>query len=74
MSRIICIPCLNLRLFDFDYTIHRHSKGKCFSCGATKKQGLLITINDFETECPHVDGCDDVRIKYICKKETCDVG
>ncbi len=71
MSKVICIPCLNLRLFDFDYIIHRHSRGKCFSCGATR-QGLLISINDFETKCTHAMGCSDVKIKYVCKKETCD--
>ncbi len=72
MSQVICIPCLNLRMFDFDYVLHRHSKAKCASCGATGRQGLLISIIDFETECIDQNGCDNVKIKFICDKTECE--
>ena len=72
MSKVICIPCLNLRT-PYDYVIHRHSKAKCSVCGKNR-QGLLVSITDVkEKECTHSMGCSDVKIKYICRKENCDV-
>ena len=73
MSKIVCIPCLNLKYHIYDYVIHRHSKAKCSVCGKNR-QALRVSITDVkEKECTHPMGCSDVKIKYICRKEKCDV-
>ena len=70
MSKVICIPCLNLHTA-YDYTIIRHSNAKCSQCGS-KKQGLLIeNLRPKFKECTHEMGCSDVKIKYGCPHPSC---
>lgn len=71
MSKILCIPCLNLS--NYEFIIHRHSRGKCRLCGkhGIKGQALLVTIFGVKKECEHEDGCDKVKIKWVCEEEGC---
>ena len=52
MSRTICIPCLNLKYWDNDYTIHRWSKAKCSACGIAR-QGLVVSLGDSKGRTRH---------------------
>jgi hypothetical protein len=71
MSKVICIPCLNLHTYTYDYVIHRHSMAKCSQCGR-KRQGLLVSITGPKfRECTFEPGCSDIQIKYGCPHPSC---
>ena len=76
MSKVICIPCLNQDFYDHKYVIVRHSRARCSVCGelckGSNRQGLLVKILNIDRACTHPDGCDDIKIKYVCKKGECD--
>ena len=69
MSKVICIPCLNLRT-PFKYVIHRHSRAKCSVCGKNR-QGLLISITDWDKKCTYLEGCEHVTLEWKCNQKTC---
>lgn len=72
MSKVICIPCLNLS--NYEFVIHRHSKAKCSLCGNKSerlRQMLLVSILGYKKECTHDEGCDKVKIKWGCDEERC---
>lgn len=71
MSKVICIPCLNMS--NYEFIIHRHSVAKCSLCGNKSerlRQMLLVSIIGIK-ECRQEDGCDKVKIKWVCKEEGC---
>lgn len=49
MSQTVCIPCLNMKFYDHEYTIHRWSKAKCPECGNVR-HGLLVSFTGQRTE------------------------
>jgi len=49
MSQTVCIPCLNMKFWDHEYTIHRWSKSKCPECGKIR-HGLLVSFTGERTE------------------------
>ena len=60
MSKVICIPCLNMS--NYEFIIHRHSVAKCSLCGNKSerlRQMLLVSIIGIK-ECRQEDGCEYV--------------
>lgn len=71
MTKVVCIPCLNVFWRDHRYIILRHSKAKCDICNQRGHQALVVQFK--YRECIHPIGCDDTKVKFICPNETCSV-
>ena len=65
MSKVICIPCLNLEYYDCEYVIHHWSRASCSVCEKTR-QGLLVSI----LNCPRKRSLtqDEIKRKMEAKK------
>ena len=50
MSKVICIPCLNLHYHEHGYTIIRHSHAKCSHCDVLGGEALKVVITSGKKE------------------------
>ena len=72
MSNIMCIPCINRS--NHELVFHRHSRGKCSVCGNKSerlRQTLLVSVVGIFKECDIDEGCDNIKLQWVCKEATC---